>query len=54
MKECKTCKIKKPYDQFSKDRENLDGRFGECKACYKIRANRRKEDIKKRKEFEIV
>ena len=53
MKECKTCKQKKSKDCYSKDRQNRDGLFTECKECYKVRLAKRYAEIKKRKEFEI-
>lgn len=54
MKQCKTCKEKKPISDYSRHPQNVDGYFTECKDCVKQRTIKRKAEIEKRKEFEII
>lgn len=35
MKVCRTCKIKKNKNDFSKDSDSADGKYYQCKPCAK-------------------
>ena len=44
MKTCIKCKIEKPFEAFSKNKNSKDGHAYECKECMKARAKRLKQD----------
>lgn len=54
MKKCTKCKQEKPKDQFVATPHKLDGRSSQCRECEKKVVQKRSEEIRKRKEFEII
>lgn len=54
MKKCTKCKQEKPKDQFVPKPHKSDGRSSQCRECEKEVIRKRNEEIKKRKEFEII
>jgi hypothetical protein len=54
MKTCSCCKIKKPFDEFNKNKSQKDGHHNLCKECRKIeRENNRQQRLKYLKNWRL-
>ena len=54
MKQCTKCKQAKPLDEYQRNPKSRDNRSETCKVCQAALIKKRNEEIKYRKQFEIV
>ena len=53
MKQCTKCKQLKPVEQFVSRPHRLDGRSSQCRECERKIVDKRNQEIKNRKQYEL-